>query len=78
MSDVERTNDTTARLIRSFGSEVAGIGNFAQEMVILEGVVAGIIGFNAARYNKHPDELTEALCAGIRERVTRLIYGNKQ
>lgn len=77
MSDHKRTNESIARLIRSFGAEVADINDFAQEMVVLEGVVAGIVAFNARRYNKHPDELTVALCAGIRERVTKLIYGNK-
>lgn len=78
MSDVQRTNDSTSRLIRAFGAEVADIGNFAQEMVVLEGVIAGIIGFNAIRHNRQPDELTEALFTGVKERVTKLIYGNRQ
>lgn len=78
MADAKDVNDITATLIKRFGTEVAAIGQFEAEMVCLEGLAAGLIAFNAARYNRQPDELTEAFCEGVRERVTRLIYGEKQ
>jgi hypothetical protein len=74
----DEINDLTASLIREFGAKMAAIGQFETEMVAVEGMVAGLIAFNAVRYNKQPDELVEAFCEGLRERVTRLIYGEKQ
>ncbi len=71
-------NDLTTSLIREFGIKVAATGEFEIEMVVLEGIVAGLIAFNAVRYNRQPDEIVEAFCEGLRERVTRLVYGEKQ
>lgn len=74
----DQVNDVTAALIKKFGVEVASLGAFEPEMVCLEGLVAGLIAFNAVRYNRHPDQMVETFCAGLRERVDRLIYGTKQ
>lgn len=74
----DEANDLTADLIKKFGVDVASLGGFEPEMVCLEGLVAGLIAFNAYRYNRHPDQMVEAFCDGLRERVDRLIYGAKQ
>lgn len=70
MSERDRVNALTADLVREVGHHLAQIGDFAAEMVCLEGLAAGLIAANAIRFNRHPEEITEAFCAGLRERVT--------
>lgn len=81
MSDGSRnqTNDLTASLVKSVGGELAKSGlGFEQQMICLEGLATALIAFYAIRHNKHPDELVEAFSAGVRERLTQVIYGAKQ
>jgi hypothetical protein len=78
MIDTDRINDITGNLIKKFGREVAEIGEFEPEMVCLEGLAAGLIAFNAVRYNRQPDEIVDAFCEGVRERLNRIVYGAKQ
>lgn len=73
----DRINDLTAILIKQVGG-VVGLLPYEERMVILEGVAAGLIAFTARRDNKQPDELVAAFTEGVGERVTRLIYGEKQ
>ncbi len=79
-ADRDRTviNETTQALIKQLGRDIGKIGDFNAEIVIMEGVAAGFIAFNAIRYNKQPDEIVEAFCQGLRERVDRIIYRTKQ
>lgn len=78
MKSPDQINAVVSRLIKQFGVEVAALGEFEAEMVCLENVAAGLIGSAAVRYNKQPDQLSEAFVEGVRERVTHLIYGRKQ
>lgn len=79
MSDnVAKTNEMTTALVMQVGRDVAALGRFALEMVVVEGLAAGLIASSAVRYNQHPDELVEAFCIGVKERVTQIIYGPKQ
>lgn len=71
-------NELTAKLIKTVGRDVGQITDFGPKMVCIEGLAAGLIALAAVQHNKQPDELVEAFCAGIRERVTQLIYGQKQ
>lgn len=74
----DQINDHTSDLIRKFGREVAKIGEFEAEMVCVEGMIAGLIAFNALRHNRNPEEVADIFCDGLRERLTRLLYGEKQ
>lgn len=78
MATPDQINEVTADLIKSVGLLIGAIGEFEPEMVVLEGLAAGLIAANAHRYNRQPDEIVEAFCEGVRERVNGLIYGAKQ
>jgi hypothetical protein len=78
MTDHQAINDLTASLIRSVGIEVESMSELAPKMVCIEGLVAALIFHIAAQHNKQPDELVEVFCEGVRECVTRLVYGRKQ
>lgn len=78
MATHQEINELTAKLIKSVGREVGAIEAFAPKMVCIEGLMAGLIVLAAHQHNKQPDELVDAFCAGIRERVTKTIYGRQQ
>lgn len=71
-------NALTTELIKDVGLRTGLLGDFGAEMIVIEGLVAGLIGSAALRYNRHPDEIVAALTAGIKERTEYLIYGPKQ
>lgn len=74
----ETINDLTKKFIMSFGLEVGELNDFTAEMVVLEGVVAGLVVSAAVRFNRQPDDLIQILAEGIQQRADRLIYGEKQ
>jgi len=76
--NVAITNEITTKLIMQIGRDLAKINQYAPEMVCIEGLAAGLIASAAVRYNKHPDELMDAFCVGVKERFTQIIYGPKQ
>lgn len=73
----DETNALTAELIKTVGRIVGSIP-YTAKMVCIEGLAAGLIVLVATQHNKQPDELTDAFCEGVRERVTRAIYGRQQ
>lgn len=75
MTDVDKVNALTRLLVRSVGQTVGASGEFKTEMVVIEGLVAGLIVSAALRYNRQPEDIIEALSTGIKERVDRAIYG---
>jgi|HubBroStandDraft_4_1064222.scaffolds.fasta_scaffold481567_2 hypothetical protein len=74
--ETDKINDLTVELIKGVGTVIGSLDKFESEMVVIEGLVAGLIASAAIRYNRQPEEIVEALTDGIRERY-RLSYLRK-
>lgn len=70
-------NDLTTELIKNVGRTLGAL-DFVPRMVCIEGLAAGLIAFTAVQYNRSPEEMVEAFCERVRERVDLAIYGRKQ
>lgn len=69
-------NDLTTELVKDVGRALGKL-DFAPRMVCIEGLAAGLIAFTAIQYNKSPEEMVEAFCERLRQRVDLAIYGRK-
>ena len=74
---MNEVNDLTTELIKNVGRALGRL-DYAPRMVCIEGLAAGLIAFTATQYNKNPEELVEAFCERVRQRVDMAIYGRKQ
>ena len=78
--EVQRINAVTAYLIRTVCRTIADqeLKDFAKEMTIVEGVVAGVILYLCSNFNKHPADTVEMLVEGIDERLNQALEGLRE
>lgn len=72
----EKHNEFATRMVNLIGPELLDQGNFAQQMVALESVIAGVFALAVILDNKtqqQADTFLSALTHGVRGRLPKLL-----
>lgn len=72
----ERHNEFVTRTVNAVGSELLAQGNFSEQMVALESLIAGLFALSITCSGKTPqqaDAFLSALTHGVRGRLPKLL-----
>lgn len=72
--DVDESNALVANLIRYVGTRIGAVGtSFGEEMVIVEGLVAGLLLSTVMRYERDPEQALKMLFEGVEGRINSVL-----
>lgn len=77
MDSTEQHNEFVTRTVHQIGPELVAQGGFAEQMVALESVIAGLFSLVILATNtpERADSLLSALTHGVRGRLQKLLEG---
>lgn len=78
MAGVDDLNRMIANVFPVVGNLIDELGNFPDEMILIERLAGGLVALTCSKYNKDPEQAKDSFFTGFKQAVDDAIYGKKQ